>query len=433
MSKAFGWRFPVRTRLRALERRGLRWLAASRTSNIELNGGASKSQRVRSRVKPTPIPLDQRQIASPLTKSLTHLVVSIFFEISISGPCSTKNDGVPDGWPRAMLSQRFEVEKRGLGPGYRGHLQEDHARRIGRQFRWNEEEGIVSVDDCGQDGNASVNQDARRGHLCLHNFPFYHHLDAMNLPEGFRVKPKSSSASRSTTMRAPTFFNSFAAAKAIEKGKEKETQRDDSSSKKPQPPVEFKRRPPPAYILDPALKRSLANDKQRVASKPSKPQVAAKSVLRPPSFALTSAGAQSKAAAKSQASSDVVYRTLPIPFFNAAAGPSTSKPPAQSSKKPSSEQGWKPLGIPKFILPSTKPAVDPEKLKNMVTPSTTKFALANNPMTEAGARGLAAIMAAHRAKNAEPDSSSWDRGMMMSPEKRDAKGRWKFVRCVLSC
>lgn len=248
--------------------------------------------------------------------------------------------------------------------------------------------------------------------------------DAMNLPEGFRVKPKPSSTSKSTTVRAPTFFNSFAAAKALEKGKAKAR---DDPPRKPQPPVEFKRRPPPAYILDPALQRSLANDKQAAASKPSSSQATGRSVLRPPSFALTSR----KAAEKSQPSSNVVYKTLPIPFYNAAAGPSTSKIPAPPSQKPSSSsQVLKPMGIPKFILPSTKLAIDPEKLKNMVTPSTTKLALATNPMTESGSRGLAAIMAAHKAKNAEPPISSIDRGMMMSPEKKDAKGRWKFVRCV---
>ncbi|KAJ3519017.1 hypothetical protein NMY22_g13390 [Coprinellus aureogranulatus] len=297
----------------------------------------------------------------------------------------------------------------------------------------------------------------------------------MNPPDGSRTKPKSNSSatSRQTTYRAPTFFNSFADAEAREK--EKDRQRLGTTTRKPD---EAKRRGPPvnfADLLDPALKLSGDRDKQAAASKASNSRsTSGMSVLKPPPFPTAlSASAKQKAASKPRSSSSKpAYKVLQAPFFNAQAGPSTSKAPAPPSRrdpfsfklpthsglqappKPqslsssteykvlpipfynpragpstpkapasasqaqpgsSSSAGWKPLGMPQYILPSSKKkgGGDPEKQKNvkMVTPSTTSFALKNNPMTASGARALAALM-----------------GMMMSPEKKDAKGKYKFVR-----
>ncbi|TEB23190.1 hypothetical protein FA13DRAFT_1740329, partial [Coprinellus micaceus] len=207
----------------------------------------------------------------------------------------------------------------------------------------------------------------------------------MTLPDGFRVRPKPST-SRPTTSHAPTFFNS-------DKGKEKE----ESRSKKP---MELKRVQPPTTAPFSKLANSHASGK---------------SVLRPLAMGLAKPASQAKSLAKPGPSSpQVEFKVQPIPFYNPRASKPT--PPIQSSRKPlsSSANVLKPLGIPKFKLPPTKPAIDPEKLKNMAT----------NPMTKEGARELAAIMCAHRAKNAEPQ----DRDLGMSPERRDAKGRLKFVR-----
>ncbi|KAJ3505741.1 hypothetical protein NMY22_g17476 [Coprinellus aureogranulatus] len=308
----------------------------------------------------------------------------------------------------------------------------------------------------------------------------------MNPPEGSRTKPKpkSSGTSRQTTYRAPTFFNSFADAEAREK--EKDRQRLGTTTRRPD---EAKRRGPPvnfADLLDPALKLSEAAASKASSSR----STSGMSVLKPPPFPTAlSASAKQKASSKPRSSSSKpAYKVLQAPFFNARAGPSTSKAPAppsqrdpssfklhtplglQATPKPqsssskteykvlpipfynpragsstpkppasasqvrpgsSSSTGWKPLGMPQYILPSSKKkGGDPEKQKNvkMVTPSTTSFALKNNPMTASGARALAALMVAHKAKTTEPPMKSTDRGMMMSPEKKDTKGKYKFVR-----
>jgi hypothetical protein len=244
----------------------------------------------------------------------------------------------------------------------------------------------------------------------------------MTLPDGFRVRPKPST-SRPTTTRVPTFFNSFADAKARDKGKEKEESR-------PKKPMELKRIQPPTFYMDSALRSSGTSDKNDPVSKLANTHASSRSVLRPPAMGLAKPASQAKSLAQpGPSSSKVEFKVQPIPFYN--PGASNPTPPIQSSQKPlsSSANVLKPLGIPKFKLPPTKPAIDPEKLKNMVTPSTTKFAQATNPMTKEGARELAAIMCAHRAKNAEPQ----DRDLGMSPERRDAKGRLKFVRYVLRC